>query len=464
MKLYKHQKEAVTRGGQDNLALFHDPGCGKTLAMLWIVHMLKAQQQTPALVVCPLSIIENAWLADTKKFMPHLSAVSLHFPSGKKKLAKQRKLLSESHDIYVCNFETFKNLATELDKKQFSVLVVDESSKMKNPTTAITRTLLSFAGIRYRGIKFRPNYIIPHRYVLSGTPAPNHEGEYYAQIKFLTGPGNEVFDDNYYAFRQVYFTKVQLPDGRQWWTFRKRMRKQLVDRMGRYVHIVKKKDALDLPEQIHIVRKIQLSEAEAEAYKKLEKTYVLDFKDETVLAETKLAEIMKLRQITSGFVYGHEDTHQIGCSKLDALSDLIDELENHQLIIWINFKAEIATLQKLKSLTGAQILAGDTKDKNAVIQGFQNKKFQYLIANPQTAGHGLTFTNCHYMAYFSLTYSYEYLQQSQDRIHRISQENDCVYYYFLAKNTIDEVIYKCLQTKHSISTAVLEYLKGAISG
>lgn len=46
-----------------------------------------------------------------------------------------------------------------------------------------------------------------------------------------------------------------------------------------------------------------------------------------------------------------------------------------------------------------------------------------------------------------MSFSYEEFKQSQDRIHRIGQENKCAYIILQGKDTIDEKIYNCLQRK-----------------
>ena len=61
----------------------------------------------------------------------------------------------------------------------------------------------------------------------------------------------------------------------------------------------------------------------------------------------------------------------------------------------------------------------------------------------------MTFVNCTYNIYYSLSFSYEEFKQSKDRIHRIGQTNKCTYIILQAKNTIDKKIYNCLQRKKS---------------
>jgi len=461
MKLFSHQREALVRSREDNLALFHDCGCGKTLTALHIIKHWKAKGIVPALVVCPLSIIEAAWIEDCQKFTPELSITSLWLPQTSNRRLKQIDLLiDQDFDIYVANYETFKTLLPTIKRKKFQILIVDESSKMKNPTSQITRALLSMAGITTRakgGVKFYADETIPHRYLLSGTPAPNDESEYWAQVKFITGEGDDVFNDNFYAFRSRYFFSIPLGrTGQNIWKFRKETKQEFTDKLSEIAHVVRKQDAVDLPDQIHEKRYIELSREERKAYNKLKETLVLEFADEMVLASSALVEVMKLRQLTSGFCYG-EDTHQIGKSKLNELKALLEEIGDNQVIIWCNFKHEIATL--FKELVDCDALWSGTHNKDETIRNFQQGKVKYLIANPQSAAHGLTFTNCNYAVYYSLNYSYEYQKQSQDRIHRIGQQNKCTYYYLIAKNTVDEIIYRAVCEKAELSKEVLNYLR-----
>lgn len=455
MKFFKHQTEAHELAMLKNLALFHDCGTGKTFTGLNIIKYHKAQGYGPALVTCPLSIIEDAWFADCQKFTPELSIVSL----WDKNPAKRKERLAESHDIYVANYETLKYLYDDICNKQFDMLFVDESSKMKNPKSQITRALLSFAGIHFRGSKFKTHNTIPLRYCLSGTPAPNNESEYWAQIKLIAGQGNNGFNDNFYAFRNKYFYSIPLGmTGQKIFKFRESMRQEFMDAMKPYCHIVRKEDALDLPEQIHEIRKVYLSREEQKAYDTLKRELVLEFKDESILAKTALVEVMKLRQLTSGFAYGNNGIHQTGKSKFNELKDLLDEIGNHQVIIWCNFRYEISIL--FKELTNSDALWSGSIDRDKTIRDFKAGRIKYLIANPQSAAHGLTFTNCRYAVYFSMNHSYELQKQSQDRIHRIGQNQKTTYYYLIADKTVDEPIFKAVQNKASLSNATLNYLKG----
>ena len=458
MQLFKHQKEGFRLAMAGNRAFFWECGTGKSCMGLTLIRWHKLKGRGPALVVCPLSIIESAWIEDCKKFTPDISIVSL----WSCKPSERRSRLNEKYDIYVANYETFKSLYEQIVIKGFEVIIVDESSKMKDPRSQITKALMSLAGFgplyKTRKNPYCRKEPIRWRYVLSGTPAPNDESEYHQQIKFISGTGNKCFDDNFYSFRGRYFRKIPLGlTGQNRYEFYKHMRDEFMDAMKPVAHVVRKVDALDLPQQFHEIRKVYLSPREQNAYEILKTELLLEYAGQTVLARTALTELMKLRQLTSGFAYTDTGIIATGQSKLKELKALLEEIGNHQVIIWGNFKFEIKQL--LKELPLSRGLWSETADRDKTIADFKAEKFQYLIANPQSAGHGLTFVNCRYAAYFSLNYSYELFKQSQDRIHRYGQRYNTTYFYLLADKTIDEVIYKAVQKKEDLSSAILEFLR-----
>jgi len=363
----------------------------------------------------------------------------------------------------VVNFETFKLLYKKIVAKRFQLLIVDESSKLKDPNSQITQAILSLAGVQVRKTKFFPDKLIPYRYCLSGTPAPNDESNYWGQIKFVTGKGNDGFSDNYYAFRAKYFSSVQITPINKIFKFRSAMSDEFKQTMAPYCHVVRKEDALDLPEQTHSVWLVQLSGDEQKAYDQMEQEMVLEFGDDTILAKNALTKALSLRELTSGFIYDeYRQPKRTGFSKLKELKELLESLGKEQVIIWYNFEAEKnQILGALDNVLWADV-PGDTRD--FVLKEFKEGRLRYLLANPASLGHGLTLINCKYAVYFSITHSYELLKQSQDRIHRAGQKRSCSYYYLLAEGSYDEVIYKTLAKKKKLSDATLNYIRSQKDG
>jgi SNF2 family DNA or RNA helicase len=186
---------------------------------------------------------------------------------------------------------------------------------------------------------------------------------------------------------------------------------------------------------------------------------IVEINREVIPANMAIKKIMKLRQITSGFIYGDEMHRLSHNAKLDALKVDIERFAGEQLIIWANFKGEIQIIKDLLGDKCRCVYGEETQEnKQNHISEFKKGKLQYLVANPSSISHGITLTNCHYQIFFSLSDSFERMDQAKDRIHRIGQVKDCFYYFYLCKNTIDEQIYNNVLHKQTLEEFVHQFL------
>lgn len=416
--LYKHQKEAVNKALNENgYGLFLDTGCGKTLCGIEI-----AKHLGKTLVLCPLSIIETAWVDDCKKFYPELTIVNCWSNSKQKRI----EALNSDADIYVMNYESFKILKNEIRKKDFKCMIVDESSVMKNMKSQITTDILSC-------IEF-----IPRRYVLSGCPTPNHNLEIFPQIKFCN---HDMFGNNYLGFQASYFH--QDLENPHYWYQTQDDKDKFFRKLSECSMFVNKEDCVDLPEKIFSIKEFQLNKEQRTYYDD-----ILNDIKEHINEWSKFeftAKLMKLREVVSGFVIQKDGSvTDFKTEKDNVLEDTLSEIGNKQVIIWCQFVHEI---ERLADKFNGVALTSKTKNRDDVIRGFKNGDIKLLFTHPKLLGKGATFTNCTYNIYYSLSFSYEEFKQSQDRIHRIGQKNKCTYIIVQGKDTIDKKIYKCLQRK-----------------
>lgn len=461
INLFKHQQDVInfiskTGGG----AIYHEMGLGKTRSALELYKHFRAQHHDllKLFVVCPISLIESAWGEDIRKFT-NFTYRNLHKESYK-----------PGYDIYLLNFEGIiskskRGLPEKIALDNPTMCVVDESSKIKNFKALTTKKLLSLR--KY----------FQHRIVMSGTPAPNCDTEYWPQLQFA---GN-IFPESFYAFRNKYFclqrngkfmtgkiySRASARDiFRQGWKYVAipSIKPHLMQQIATVAHFAKKRDCLDLPEQIDEVRKVEMSPAQRTAYKQMQQECMTFINNTPVVAQVALTKLMKLRQITSSFAIStsniaDENCVEIpGCPKTKELLDVLEDAGNQQAIIWCNFHYEI---ERLATLLGekAVTLYGGTKDKESSIIKFKNGDAQYLIAHPKSAAYGLTFVNCSLQIFFSLDYSFESHEQARSRTHRAGQVNKCTYVYLLCEDSIDETILAVLQKKGAAEEIVYEWIR-----
>lgn len=438
--LLKHQKLGLMVAKHRPKWLFAwDTGTGKTLLGLSIIK----QKQVKTLVVAPKILLRDAWLSDAYHFYPELAQQILDWHSIKGKRNKQ-KLLNQA-PILLINYESLLTNSELLTDYSFQMLILDESQKIKNPKSKITKLILKKA-IDY-----------PYIYLLSGTPAPNNDMEYYPQLRLLIP---DRVGSSWFKFRQSWF----IPADRMGWKWKvnPRLEQQFKDMIASCSSVVKKEDVLDLQGQFFRFVEYELSKQELQAYREMQKNLILEIDAEQATAHMAVTKLMKLRQLLSGFVITDDgNVKQFGDSKLKTLQQFLELNPKEQFIIWTQYTYEA---HQIKDMLGdkAGLLIGETPDyeKHKHIRDFRSGKLQYLVAHPKTIGHGTTFVNVNKAVYYSLSYSYEEFKQSQDRIYRYGQNRAVIYYILRSANhLIDWAIYRALEEKQLNADKILEYVR-----
>lgn len=473
IKLRKHQEEVLKQATGKNFGLFWGCGSGKSIAGLALYQENKKLKHNLKLlvVVSPKELIQSAWMNDCDK-------VGL----TDYKSLKDIKDFKSLPDIILTNYEYIRvtknllQLKTAIRNSGYPwMLVLDESSKIKNPKTTNFKTI---------------KHISPlccYRYVMSGTPAPNSETEYWTQMNIIS---EQPFGKNYYQFRREYFEFTKEYKGKIYkadpemlrnpamargylqqgykYTLDPKKKESFFAVMKPWVSRLETRDVVDLPAETHMERYFSLSPKEKLAYKQMrtEMIATVEDKEDVVATDSVLGKMLKLRQVSSGFMYDNTDInnkkcYEFGTSKLNCLMDLLEDIGNNQVVIWATFRQEAEMICKELDKLGKTYttLNAGTKDKQKAIQDFAENKVQYVIANPQTAAHGITWTNCQYEVFYSMDYSWERYHQAVARIMRLGQTKPCFYYYLLAKGTKDKGILDVIKRKGSLNEIAKEMLK-----
>lgn len=453
IKLMDHQIAGIKRARTTNLLLAWEPGLGKTLAALEIFRE-KWVPGFKALVVCPILTIKNAWVDHIEKFTEFTYSIIYSV-----KPKKRRENLQVEADIYLINKEQFKILSEDIRVKNFDMIILDESSGIKNHKSAITKCSISFAGIRSKNYP-KPT-TVPHRYCLSGTPSPNGREEFWGQITFCQ-PG--LFHTNFYPFRDRFFYSISMGPGMRKWIFKDHTATEFETTMKPAIDVVRKADALDLPPVVDQYYNIDLSSKEMAAYKQMKETLVLEFEGVMVLSQYQITKIQKLRQLACSFVFDqdHKDHWVVDkTAKDDALLELLDKLSGRSVVIWVDFRPLFSHLSLLLN-EKCVILDQQYGSPEEALRKFRAEEVKIIIANPASAGHGINgWQNVASEAiYYTSNWSYELRTQSSGRLDRIGQKNKVTNFYLIAKNTVDSLICQKVESKKQLSDLVLNHLRG----
>jgi len=451
MKLFKHQIEGIKKTIRNKgiCAFYWDVGTGKTRAALEVFKYYKSENKKQKLfVVCPIALIESSWADDIRKFCPEYSYENL------------RKSQTLDADILLINYEAIisKKFRPTLNKvfsdHENTMIVLDESQRIKSYNAKTTKVFLELSKLLTKKI------------IMSGSPAPNIESEYWSQMTFLS---QHVFGGNYFSFRNRFFCisrgNTHIPLGglgkREMMSMMQRgyevkvmpdAKRLLVDNMSPYCMFVNKREVLDLPDEINQVRYIQMTKQQAKTYKEMWRDMVTEIKGQTITVPLALAKLMKCRQITGGFLYNSEGKAiEIEPNpKLNELKEVMNGIgKDKKVIIFANYKWEIETIRKEFASRLSLSLYGATKDKEGTIREFSNSRSGVLVAHPLSAGVGLSFNDCDYMIFYSMDYSYMNYYQCKGRIMRAKKKNNATYIHLLIEKSIDMDIYKAVQEKET---------------
>lgn len=473
-KPHNYQREAVKflrerpRG-----ALFLDPGLGKTSITLAAIKALKNEGQiNKVLLIAPLRVCHLVWPLEVQKWADfHMLKVSVLHGS------KKDQALAADADIYVINFEGIDWLVKpkktllpsnkyriDVDveafrKLGFDTLVVDELSKFKHTNTN-----------RFKVMK----HILPtftRRWGLTGSPASNGLMDLFGQC-YILDQGRSL--GQYLShYRSEYF--YQPPhSGNYTWELQPGAEKRIHDRIAPLV-LRMGEELIDMPMLVERDIKVELPPAVMKQYKRLEDDLLMRVDQGLVTAANAATAAGKCRQVASGAIYledGIEDLiktastkrewAELHSAKLDALQDLVEELQGQPLLVAYEFKHDLERLLKRFGSKTPHIGGGTTtKEAAAIERGWNEGSIPLLFGHPASMGHGLNFQQrgCH-VAHFTTTWDYELYDQFNRRVRRQGNKANRVYVYrIVAKGTVDEIVTLKLRNKGNTQNELFQALK-----
>jgi SNF2 family DNA or RNA helicase len=159
--------------------------------------------------------------------------------------------------------------------------------------------------------------------------------------------------------------------------------------------------------------------------------------------------------------------------KMDLLLTTIeDNMAGSKFIIWTGFTHEIefisGQLAKLYGPNSVECYYGKTamEDRSRIEDRYCNDPtMRFFVGNPSAAGLGLTLISQEndVMLYYTATNHYIDRAQSEDRAHRIGQQNSVVIGDFVMEKTLDEVIQQSIQAKMDVEEYIMTRIAAGIN-
>lgn len=146
--------------------------------------------------------------------------------------------------------------------------------------------------------------------------------------------------------------------------------------------------------------------------------------------------------------------------KLDALQDLLAELEGHPCLVLYEFDHDRQRI--LERLGQIPVLGSGLSDKklDKTIDDFNSGQVPILLGHPASMGHGLNLQgSCHHVIWFGITWNLEFYDQAIARVYRQGQKSEHVFvYHIVASGTLDEKVLRVLTSKDKTQQGLLSSL------
>jgi len=426
---------------QGAVGLFLDPGLGKTSICLAALKVLRsAGYFRKALIIAPLRPMYSTWPAEVYKW-EDFNDFTYAIIHGSEKAERLRCDV----ELYFVNPEGLKWLLSQPNLPEWDTLIVDESTKFKDSGTQRFRYL--------KGIlpKFR------RRWILTGTPIPNGLMDLFGQLYILDrGRSLGAYITHY---RKEFFEQS---GWNKWdWTPQHGAFERIIEKIQPLILQLSAEDYLQMPELSFHDVPVELPPDARAIYKSVEDDFLAQLADpeKLIVAANAAAAGTKCRQIANGAVYTDADHNWevIHAEKLDALEDLLEELNGHPVLVLYEYRHDFERLLR-RFPTAVSLKSGDV---SAIVDRFNNGDIPLLVGHPASMGHGLNLQgSCHHVIWFGITWNLEHYDQAIARVYRQGQKNHVMVYHIIAKDTKDEDVAAVLTQKDKTQQDLLKALSG----
>jgi SNF2 family DNA or RNA helicase len=386
--------------------------------------------------------MKSAWQNDLFKFAMHRSCDIAY---GDKK--KRAKIISGDAEFVIINFDGLEIVKEEVINGGFDLIVIDEASAYKNPSTERWKTLRDICKT-VKGL-----------WMLTGTPAAQSPVDAYGLAKLINPKGVPQFFGH---FRDQVMIKL----GMYRWVPRPNAQEIVFNALQPAIRF-EKDQCLDLPDVTFVERDAPLTPQQKKYYQILKDNMLMKAAGEEISSANAAVSINKLLQISGGAVY--TDSREVVefdvSNRIKVVLEVIEE-STHKVLVFVPFTHTIELLETYFTKHGVScaVIAGavSVSKRNDIIQDFQStEKVKVLIIQPQAASHGLTLTAANTIIWYAPVMSVETYLQANARINRYGQKNAMTIVHIKGSD-VETRLYRMLSSNIENHTKIIDLYRQEI--
>jgi hypothetical protein len=312
-------------------------GAGKcAMTATAIADLIRDRHRRHALVISPKLVATVTWPAEIAAWK-HLNHLRIATLNGSPESRRALLAAAPERDLTVIGIDLAQWLVAELanfpaDHPLFDILVIDETSRLKDPSGKRARALLKISG------RFRT------RWGLTGTPRPNSSRDMFMPAAIITN--GALWGRAYIPWRAKHF-QLRNPVTDEWAPL-PGAEEQIAAEFGAIAMTVADEDMPDLPPLNIVETRINLPDAVMAQYQTMAREQFTDVNGRWIEAVSPLVATGKLAQLANGFLYddGADDPVFVHSVKIDWLRELVESLNGEPLLIAYEFVEDLRTIRR----------------------------------------------------------------------------------------------------------------------
>jgi hypothetical protein len=462
--MYRHQSRGTTYLYESDAAFFIAKlGAGKgAVALTALAELIRDGHRRHGLVVAPKLVARTVWPAEVASW-PRLAHLRVAVLDGSPERRRGLLAAAGEREVTAIGVDLVPWLVDELagvpdDHPLWDVLIIDETSRLKDPSGKRARALLKIAG------RFKT------RWGLTGTPRPNSSQDLFMPAAIITD--GALWGRAFIPWQKRHF-RARDPFAREWAALPGAEERIAAD-FGTVAMTVADEDMPDLPPLNVVVTRVELPDAVMATYRKMARELFAEVEGHSIEAASRMIATGKLAQMANGFLYdaGADDDEastreavRVHSLKIDWLRELVESLDGEPLLIAYEFVEDLAAIRLAFGEMPA--LGGETSTGEAarLVEAWNAGTLPLLAFHPASCGHGLNLQHGGArMAWLSPSWSAELTEQSIARIYRPGQTRHVTVHVCVAAGTVDEMKRDRVLGKMSAQDAFRRHLEQIYRG
>lgn len=456
VKARDYQTKALTKmRGQKAFALLMAMRTGKTKVALDDFGQLELDKEVEDLLVIAPKGVYRTWVPAIKEHCSEdlIARSCIHvWRSGRSKEAGQFLKVINHPRILLMNVEALSRpgdarlVAAMFVSKRKSMIAIDESTIIKNPSAKRTKFIISDLA---RFAKFRR--------ILSGLPTPRSPLDLFSQFEFL--------DWNILGFRSYYAFRARYAIMRKEWFGGRSVQIVTGYRDTEELHELIEPHSFRVPFRPNIpstysIREVSMTDEQEKAYKELREYATTQLSTgEHVTSTIVISQMLRMHQILCGHVKDEQGNfHEIPENKTGELIELLEDY-NGKAVIWCSYDHDVrkvsTALEKHFNCRVARFWGGNSQTREEEEASFKNEiHVPYMVATPGAGGRGRTWDVADLVVYYSSTNNLEHRDQSEQRVQGVEKKRQVDYVDLISPDTVEMKFLEALRNKINLASII----------